>query len=111
MSTTRMELIEEMLEKNPEDTYLNFAAALEYKKQGSLKKALATFRKIIKLDPNYLPTYYQVGSLLESFDRVDEAITVYRKGLELAQERKDVTAVGELSEALLILDEDIGQPW
>jgi len=31
--------------------------------------------------------------------------------LELAQERKDVTAVGELSEALLILDEDIGQPW
>ena len=106
-----MELIAEMLEKNPNDTYLNFASALEYKKQGNLKKALAAFRKIIKIDPNYLPTYYQVGTLLEESGRSDDAINIYRKGLELAKKRKDVTAVGELSEALLILDEDIGQAW
>ena len=111
MSTNRMELIAEMLKKNPNDTYLNFAAALEYRKRGNPKKALVTFRKILKLDPAYLPTYGQVGSLLEEAGRPEDAINVYNKGLELARKRKDVTAVGELSEALLILDADVEQPW
>ncbi len=111
MSTNRMELIAEMLAKNPNDTYLNFAAALEYKKRGNLKKALATFRKIVKIDPNYLPTYSQVGSLLEESGRIDDAINIYNKGLTLAKKRKDVAIVGELSEALLILDADVEHPW
>ncbi len=109
MSSNRMEMITEMLEKNPDDTFLNYAAALEHKKENQPKKAIKIFKKIIDQDPDYLATYYQLGKLLEEQNKVEEAITVYKKGRVLAKKTKDVKATGELSEALLILDADDGE--
>jgi tetratricopeptide (TPR) repeat protein len=106
-----MELIEEMLEKNPDDTFLNYAAALEYKKDNKKDKAIAVFRKIIENDPGYLPTYYQLGKLLEEQNKTSEAVEYYKQGRELAKKKNDVKTLGELSEALLILDEDDGEVW
>ncbi len=111
MSTNRMELISEMLEKNPDDTFLNYAAALEYRKDNEVDKAIDVFRKIIENDPEYLPTYYQLGKLLEEKDKTSEAIDFYKKGRALAKQKNDIKTLGELSEALLILDEDDGEMW
>ncbi len=112
MTTNRLELISEMLEKNPDDTFLNYAAALEYKKDNAPKKAISIFKKIIDMDPDYLATYYQLGKLLEDAGKTEEAIKIYRKGHKLAREKKDVKAMGELSEALLILgDEEGDKMW
>lgn len=108
ITTNRLELIGEMLEKNPDDTFLNYAAALEYKKEKEPKKAIAIFKRIIDIDPAYLATYYQLGKLLEEEGKTKEAIEVYRKGHALAIETKDVKAIGELSEALLILGDEDG---
>ncbi len=102
-----MDLIAEMLEKNPDDTFLNYAAALEYRKDNEPKRAIAVFKKIVQKDPTYLATYYQLGKLLEEQGKPEEAIDFYRKGYKLATEKNDIKAKGELSEALLILgDED-----
>ena len=106
-----MELIEEMLEKNPDDTFLNYAAALEYKKDEEIDKAIAMFRRIIDKDPENLPTYYQLGKILKKKNKTQEAIDFYKKGRELAKKKNDVKTLGELSEALLILDEDDGEVW
>ena len=111
MSTNRMELITEMLVKNPDDTFLNYAAALEHKKNNDPKKAIRIFKKIVNQDPNYLATYYQLGKLLEEVDKTDEAIQVYKAGRELAKKTKDIKATGELSEALMILDAGDGMAW
>jgi len=111
MSNYRLDLIAEMLEKNPDDTFLNYAAALEHKKKGEIRKAIKIFKKIIQNDPEYLPTYYQLGRLLEETNKTDAAIDVYSEGIALAKKKKDVKAMGELSEALLILDVDAGQAW
>jgi tetratricopeptide (TPR) repeat protein len=111
MTSNRLELIAEMLEKNPDDTFLNYAAALEYKKENDPHKAIAIFKKIVDQDPEYLATYYQLGKLLEETDKVDDAIEVYRKGHKLAVEKNDIKATGELYEALLILGEDDQNDW
>ncbi len=112
ITTNRQELIAEMLEKNPDDTFLNYAAALEYRKDKEPKKAIAIFKKIIDIDPHYLATYYQLGKLLEDAGKPKEAIEVYRKGHKLAAEKNDIKAMGELSEALLILgDDDEDEAW
>ncbi|MCA1751223.1 MAG: tetratricopeptide repeat protein [Cryomorphaceae bacterium] len=112
ITTNRMELIAEMLQKNPDDTFLNYAAALEYKKDNEIKKAISIFKKIIDLDPAYLATYYQLGKLLEEVGKTKEAIEVYRSGHKLAVEKNDIKATGELSEALLILgDDDDDEAW
>lgn len=60
------------------------------------------------MDPDYLATYYQLGKLLEEVGKTEEAIEVYKRGRELAKKTKDVKAMGELSEALMILDEGDG---
>lgn len=104
MGNNRMEMIEEMLVKNPDDTFLNYAAALEHKKNKQPKKAIRIFKKIINQDPDYLATYYQLGKLLEEVGKTSEAIAVYKKGRELARKTKDIKATGELSEALMLLD-------
>lgn len=104
MSTNRMEMITEMLVKNPNDTFLNYAAALEHKKNNEIKKAIRIFKKIVSQDPEYLATYYQLGKLLEEVGKTKEAIEVYKRGRELAKKSNDIKAMGELSEALLILD-------
>ena len=44
----RLELIEEMLHKNPKDSFLNYAAALEYNKRGEDNKAVELLERIIK---------------------------------------------------------------
>lgn len=111
MSNYRLDLIAEMLQKNPDDTFLNYAAALERKKNGEPRKAIKIFKKIIDTDPEYLPTYYQLGKLLEAIGKTEDAIKVYKEGGVLARKKNDVKAMGELSEALLILDADDGQAW
>jgi len=99
-------MISEMLEKNPKDTFLNYAAALEHKKDEEIDKAIKIFKRIVDIDPDYLPTYYQLGKLLEQTGHTDQAIRIYQRGKVLARAKNDVKAVGELSEALLILDVD-----
>jgi tetratricopeptide (TPR) repeat protein len=106
-----MELIAEMLEKNPDDTFLNYAAALEHKKDKKLTKAIKIFKKIIEQDPEYLATYYQLGKLLEETGKAAEALKVYKKGHLLAVKKNDIKAMGELSEALLILDTADDESW
>lgn len=111
MSSNRMEMITEMLEKNPDDTFLNYAAALEHKKAKKPKKAIRIFKKIVSQDPDYLATYYQLGKLLEEVGKTDEAIEVYKAGRQLAKKTNDVKATGELSEALMILDAGDGSAF
>lgn len=106
MKQDRIKLIEEMLGKNPEDTFLNYAAALEYRKYGQTDKAKKLFEKIKTNDPKYLPVYYQLGKLYEEGNNTKKAVEIYKKGIAVAKEQEDNKTMGELSEALLILDED-----
>ena len=39
MTNDRLKLIKEMLETNPDDSFLKYAAALEYETDGKIKKS------------------------------------------------------------------------
>ena len=108
MDQRRLDLIQEMLEKNPGDSFLNYAAALEYHKEGQPKKAIEVIESLLQRDENYLGAYYKLGKLYEEMGEVDKAITTYRKGKEIAKKTNDAKTTGELVEALMILDEDEG---
>lgn len=109
MTNERLKLIKEMLETNPDDSFLKYAAALEYEKDGNLKKAIETIKNLLAKDANYLGAYYKLGKLLEEDGKEKEAIKVYRQGLEVSKKVSDLKTEGELSEALMLLgaDEDI----
>ena len=98
-----------MLETNPDDSFLKYAAALEYEKDGENKKAIAIIKDLLAHDEDYLGAYYKLGKLLESEGKEKEAIKVYRQGLEVSKKTSDLKTEGELTEALMLLgaDEDI----
>lgn len=104
MSQDRLKMIEQMLETNPKDSFLHYAAALEYHKKSDLNQAIKILRSIIKNDPNYLASYYQLGKMLEEKSKVEEAIEVYKSGKEVAKKQSEMKTLGELSEALMLLD-------
>jgi tetratricopeptide (TPR) repeat protein len=104
MSQNRLEMILEMLDSNPEDPFLRYAAALEYIKLEDKETAIGHLKYLYKEDPEYLATYYQLGKLLEEKGKPSQAIRVYKKGKTIAQKQQDSKTLGELEEALMILD-------
>ena len=107
----RIKLIEEMLDKNPTDNFLSYAAALEYRKMGKADKAIEIIEGIIARDEAYLGGYYQLGKLYEEKNKTKKAIEIYRKGIAIAKKQNDQKTLGELSEAIMIIDEDYDGAW
>ncbi|MBL0315903.1 MAG: hypothetical protein IPP69_09035 [Flavobacteriales bacterium] len=100
----RLKMIETMLETNPKDSFLHYAAALEHQKNGDANTAIKIIQKIIKNDPDYLASYYQLGKMLEDKSKMTEAVEVYKAGKSIARKQNDMKTLGELSEALMLLD-------
>lgn len=96
-----------MLREDPNDSFLQYAAALEHEKNSNTAKAIQLLTALLERDSSYLGAYYQLGKLYETEEENNRAIEIYRAGIELAELQKNFKAKGELSEALeLLLDED-----
>ncbi|MGB0404187.1 MAG: tetratricopeptide repeat protein, partial [Salibacteraceae bacterium] len=96
----------EMLSTNSSDPFLNYAAALEYNKLGNTKKAIELLVGVVAKNPEYLGSYYQLGKHYESEGDFEKAIKIYRKGRIVANKQKNQKTLGELSEALMLIDDD-----
>ncbi len=106
MAKNRFDLLKEMLQKDPEDNFLNYALALEYSRQSEVSKAIRIIETILEKDAEYLPAYYQLGKLYEQEAMIEKAIDIYKKGIEIAKHHSNLKTMGELTEALMILEED-----
>jgi Tfp pilus assembly protein PilF len=95
----RIKRIKEMLRANPADSFLQHALALEYLKLGEEDEATNLFKNVLREDENYVGSYYQLGKLLEQQDQIDEAKSIYEKGMLKAKEAGDQHAYNELRAA------------
>ena len=62
--------------------------------------AVATFRKLIGLDPKYVPAYHQMGLTLRDAGHPDEAKTAFREGIAMAEQVGNGHAAGEIASAV-----------
>jgi len=102
----RVDEIKKMLKTDPNDSFLTYALALEHEKAGELKVAIKILEELNRQDPEYLGSYYKLGQLYEISNKADKAITIYRAGIKLADEKNDFKAKGELEEALWLIEEE-----
>jgi Tfp pilus assembly protein PilF len=103
---SRLEQLKKMLETEPNDSFLNYALALEYAKTNDLKKAIQLIEAIIVRDKDYLGAYYELGKYYELSEQAQMAADIYRKGIEIAIQQKNRKAQLELNEALLQLEDE-----
>lgn len=106
LATERLKMIEEMLKSHPDDPFLHYAVALEHRKAKNYNKAQSVLEQLIQRTPEYLGSYYQLGKLYEESGATEKAIATYKQGEIVAREQNDIKTLGELSEALMILDDE-----
>lgn len=100
----RKERLENMLQENPKDSFLRFAMAKEYEKLTDLNQAIRFYENIIQDEPNYVGAYYHLGKCKEELELNEQALEVYAKGIEIAQEIKDLHSLSELKSAKMNLE-------
>ncbi len=96
MHHIRLQKLLDFLKNEPEDPFLKYALATEYFNVKDHEKALFYFEDLISNHPDYVGTYYHLGKLYEIIDRKQEAIDIYRKGMEVARRKGDTHAFSEL---------------
>jgi predicted Zn-dependent protease len=92
----RLSLIQQMLEQDPDDAFMMYAASLELRKLGDLQKAVDTCYKITTSHPNYLPVYYQLAEMLLQQGNPDEATRIAHQGIAVAKQQNDHKTAQEL---------------
>lgn len=97
---SKIKQLARQIKHNPGDSFSKFALALEFRKQGEFKKARILFEDILKSDPDYVGVYYHLGKLYEALDRLDDAQSLYQKGITIASEQDEKRTEKELREAL-----------
>lgn len=101
----RKEMIYDMLLKEPRDLFLNYALALEHVATENYTEAEEQFLKTLSIGADYLPCYYQLGQLYEKLANTEKALTYYKQGVELANKQGNKKALGELNEAIWLLED------
>lgn len=91
------------IQKDPTDTFSKFALALELIKVNRVEKARILFEAILKQDPEYLGVYYHLGKLYQRRGLYNEAETLFRDGVKLAEKKNELRTKSELSEAIIQL--------
>jgi predicted Zn-dependent protease len=103
---SRIDAIVKILEQRPNDPFVRYGLAMEYKNAGRADEAHTTFGELEARHPDYVAAYLMHGNLLATMHRLDEARQVYERGIVAARQKGDQHALGELQAALQGLPSD-----
>ncbi|MFY7733454.1 MAG: tetratricopeptide repeat protein [Bacteroidia bacterium] len=95
MQNNRLLKLQEMLAETPNDIFLNYALAMEYKGLSLFDKTIEQLNNVLLLDENHVASLYQLGVLLSERNENDKAILFLEKGIEIAKQRKDLKTTNE----------------
>src|SRR3954470_20972331 len=83
-SQSRLDALKAMAEKKPDDAMIQYGLGTEYKKAGDAESAVAAFRAVVRLNPDYTAAYQELGTILLGLGRGDEARQVFTEGVVVA---------------------------
>ncbi len=90
----------ELYRKDPQDSFVIYGIALEYKSKKDYSEAEKYFKILIEKDPSYVPAYMQFAILKEETNELTEAKEIYGKGIKIAKQQGDNHAAQEMEEFL-----------
>jgi tetratricopeptide (TPR) repeat protein len=103
MATNRLEILKQMVEQDPRNTFARYGLAMEYANAGQWDEAVAEFRTLLSGDETYCAAYYHGGQALEQLGRIEEARALYEKGIQAAARKGDLHTKSEIEAALNLL--------
>lgn len=103
MATNRLQILQQMLEQDPNNSFARYGLAMEYANTGQLEQAIAEYRALLERDENYAAAYFHGGQTLEKLGHIEEAREVYQKGIEVTTRKGDAHTRSEIEAALNLL--------
>lgn len=101
--SSRLETLKSMVAQNPADSFARYGLAMEYGNLGQLEDAVAEYRALLAVNPDYAAAYYHGGRTLEKMGELDQARALYEKGIEVTSRTGDAHTRSELQAALDML--------
>jgi tetratricopeptide (TPR) repeat protein len=97
---SRRQVLEEFVEKAPNDAFSRYGLAMECMSNGDPFAAIRQFGLLLEKNADYVPAYLMYGQLLARESRKEEARQVLSQGMVAAAKKGDSHAASEM-EALL----------
>lgn len=97
---TRLEALEMMVSKGPNDPFPYYGLALEYRSQGRLRDCLDGFERLREKFPDYVPMYLMAAQVSQELGLIADARRWCETGIAAAQRTRNTHALGELESLL-----------
>jgi tetratricopeptide (TPR) repeat protein len=94
---SRLQMLAQFLEQNPGDAFARYGLAMEYSKAGQTELALAEFKNLLELHPDYTNGYFMAAQTLERNGRTAEAKKMLESGVEAAKRTGNKHAMSEMA--------------
>lgn len=82
----------QLVKKNPGHARYAFGLAFVQQQLGDVAAAEAGYKKVIALEPSFAEAYYNLAAIADADERLEEAITYYRKFMAYSEGRDDLGA-------------------
>ncbi|MEE9372665.1 MAG: hypothetical protein V3V00_06390 [Saprospiraceae bacterium] len=99
-----MDKLKDMLADDPNDSFVRFAIAMEYKNVEMFEEAVLEFNSLKVLDANYVGLYYHLAHCYAELQEEEAALIVYNDGIKIAENLNDLHAKSELMNAKINLE-------
>ena len=100
MTTSRIQSLEQILSREPNDITTHYMLGNEYFKAQMYDQAVATFRRYLTMADDEGAVYRMLAQSLLRMQKFDEAREVYREGLEAATRHNHRPMIEEYTQAL-----------
>jgi tetratricopeptide (TPR) repeat protein len=96
----RLDVLEKLVARGPNDPFPYYGLAQEYRSQGRHDDALRAFGDLRGRFPGYVPQYLMAAQMLQELGRTAEARGWCEAGIEVARTARDGHSLGELESFL-----------
>lgn len=96
----RLEKLKEMLDKQPNDTFLLYAIAMEHIALGDSSKAKELLTLVLQLEQNNVAAYYQLGLIHANNGLNLQAIELFEECMRYAKLKGDLKTANECRAAI-----------
>jgi tetratricopeptide (TPR) repeat protein len=80
----RLQMLQDLLAQDPNNQLARYGLGMEYSGKGDVDGAVAEFRKLVEMNPDYANAYFMAAQTLAKAERTDEAKQLLRQGITAA---------------------------
>jgi len=80
----RLQMLQDLLAQDPNNQLARYGLGMEYSGKGQTDAAVAEFKKLMEINPDYANAYFMAAQALAKSERTDEAKQLLRQGITAA---------------------------